>query len=93
LQHWLQPQRVCVRLQSDAHEPDTQTCPQAHPPGHDDGAHWYCVGVAGFELRLHVLPEGHVPAQKPPQPSVWLHVAEAGHDDTQRQLLVVASQA
>lgn len=62
-QHWPQPQRVCPRPQRAAQEPDTQIMPQAQPPGHDEGAHWYCVGVAGLVLRLHVLPEGQVPGQ------------------------------
>ncbi len=62
-QHWPQPQSVSPRAQSDTHEPETQICPQAQPPGHDAGAHWYCVGVAGLVERLHVLPEGHEPGQ------------------------------
>jgi hypothetical protein len=62
-QHCPQPQRVSPRAQSDTHEPETQICPQAHPPGHDAGAHWYCEGVAGLVERLQVLPEGQVPGQ------------------------------
>lgn len=58
-----QPQSVWPRLQSGAQVPDTHTCPQGQPVGHDAGAHWYCSGVAGFELRLQVLPEGQAPAQ------------------------------
>ncbi len=77
-----QPQRVSPRAQRAAQEPDTQICPQAHPPGHDAGAHTYWFGVMGFELRLHVLPEGHVPGQYPPQPSLWLQPAVGGHEGT-----------
>lgn len=58
-----QPHSVCPRPQMGAHTPATHTCPHEHPVGHDAGAHWYCSGVAGFELRLQVLPLGHVPAQ------------------------------
>ena len=58
-----QPQSVWPRLQRAGQVPDTHTWPQGQPVGHEAGAHWNCSGVAGFELRLHVLPEGHVPAQ------------------------------
>ncbi len=62
-QHWLQPHRVSPRAQRATQVPDTQICPHAHPPGHDAGAHWYWLGVAGLELRLHVLPVGQTPGQ------------------------------
>lgn len=92
-QHRPQPQSDSPRaaLQRFAQVPSTQIWPHAQPGLHSAGEQMNCVMSSG--LRLQVFMPVQVPAQCPPQPSSWLHIAPGGHEGTQRQVLVVLSQA